>query len=312
LTGDFADFHIESARFKKGSVVGKIQLLVLSLGLIFTACGPRSNSNNLKTNNISQAGILGGTSVAPRTATASKSIVLVELLNSDDKPLTFCTGTLIAPHAVLTAGHCFDSRLIPGVAHFNILFEDIYKPMGSRTLRSGVDFLVHPQYDTESTTPHLYDHDLAVAVFSGSIPSGFNIVALDSDTNANYASKEVLVYGYGRSVDYSGVKGEDPRYTAGVLRRGVMKISANYNKEPDRYYIDPKLSRTHVCQGDSGGPEFYQGKTGLKVIGVNSAAIGNYLPDGLQTCNAPSQAAKVAPAYNWIMQEQKNLSRGVN
>ena len=53
-----------------------------------------------------------------------RGVVMVEMMRGD-YPVAVCTGTVIARNVVLTAAHCFDENLVPGVTslpHFFLLF----------------------------------------------------------------------------------------------------------------------------------------------------------------------------------------------
>ncbi|QDK36981.1 trypsin-like serine protease [Bdellovibrio sp. NC01] len=247
-------------------------------------------------------GIINGQIKTVRDTPASKAVVMIELLNARRGAITFCTATLIGAHTILTASHCFDPMVIPGLAGFRVLFENTYTTAGQREVREGLAFVRNPDYNSKK----VYDHDIAIGVFAGTIPQGFSTVAIDNNINANYSNMLTYAYGYGRTVDYTGAPNENLRYSTGTLYRGVLKIDNFYKETPDRYYTLVDWP-SHLCQGDSGGPQFYDKDGVLKVIGVNSASFGEKLPNGVQSCMGRSQATKVAPFFPWIKKEEKRL-----
>jgi tryptase len=285
--------------------VKSIQWVFVFSLLVCVSCAPESSLNN-EVSTEQSAAILDGTMISTRTTPASRSVVYLEFLKKDGMRQSYCTGTLIAKNIVLTAAHCFDSNLIPDVKSFNVVFSTQVVDFGKRTDRPGIASKSHPDYNTLQRKPRLYDHDIAIAMFKGDLPSGYAPVSIDSDVAADYSNTDVYVYGYGRLYDYTGTPSDYGTGGGGYLRRGVMRVNATYNQTPDRYFIAP-TSKNFVCQGDSGGPEFYNKGSVLKVIGVNSAAIGDYLPNGKQLCRGVSQATKVAPFASWIMNEQKKM-----
>jgi tryptase len=279
------------------------------VGCVFglTACNQRL-AEDLFSDAPFSASIIGGEQIVSRLTPASKSVVLIEFLNSEGVFYGTCTATLVSGHSVLTAAHCFDRRVMGNIHNYNIIFDSVYRGTGDATKRRVVRYKVHPDYNTERDPLYgdrkVYDHDLTVVTFAGELPKGFVPIKMDMDKEADYSNKTVIAYGAGRSVDYTGMPGEDLRYSVGILRRGPIKIDAGYTIKADRYWSSLN-SPTQLCQGDSGGPQFYQEGRNVKLVGVNSASLGKPLPNGRQGCTGPSQAIKVAPFYKWITEQMK-------
>jgi secreted trypsin-like serine protease len=289
--------------------MNSIKILISFCVLCLMGCAPEASFNHsISTDN--DAAIINGIPMEKRNTPASRSVIYIELIKKNKQTAGFCTGTLIGPNTVLTAAHCFDDELLKNFDSFNIVFENKVTNSFSRLYRHGLSFVNHPKYNSERIKKlKYYDHDIAVASFSGQAPKGFAPVKLDSDITANYIGLSTYVYGFGRSLDYTG----DPRTDApqnrgaGTLRRGRMTVGPDFLVKPDRFTTSPN-SPTFVCQGDSGGPQFYNENGVLKIIGVNSAAFGTHLPNGKQSCTGTSQVTKVAPFYGWILTEQKKIS----
>lgn len=282
---------------------------ILCSGIIcaLVACAPKSSFENQVTTSSEETAIIDGTLVTSRSTPAAKSIVYLQLLGKDKTAISYCTGTLIAPRIILTAGHCFDPKLIKGFNGFNVVFANQFANAGAtQVMRKGLASSTHPLYNSLPSTPPLYDHDLAIAIFDGQAPVGYVPATIDTNLNADYSNTSVFVYGFGRLYDYVGNPSDLGRGGSGYLRRGQMKIVADYNRTPDRYFISMK-SPTFLCQGDSGGPQFYNKGNVLKIIGVNSASNGVIFANGSRSCHGESQATKVAPMSPWIMNEQKKL-----
>lgn len=283
-------------------------LFVLGLILQLMACAPTEGPLQSFRSDESPA-ILDGTPVQNRKSPASKSVVLVELLDRKGNPLSLCSGVLISTHTVLTAAHCFDPKVTPGVARFNIIFNEMYRSLGVNfILRQGVGHITHPRYNSIRRSHPIYDHDIAVAAFTGTLPKGFQAADLDSDRHADYAGAKVYSYGFGRFTDFSGRPHEHYTGSSGLLRRGEMRVDRDYKETVDRYFITED-SDTHICSGDSGGPQFFQEASVLKVIGIHSAAWGNRLENGNSTCSGRGQITKVNYFYPWIKAEESKLVR---
>jgi tryptase len=269
--------------------------------MLFVGCGKVPSKRMSDTNGDS---IINGIPVEKRESAASKSVVMVEIMNADNQRLGFCSGTLIESNIVLTAAHCFDLRLFPNMRKFNVLFVNSLRERSPAVARKGVAYSLSASYNSEG----VLDHDIAVLLFQNSAPSGFAPVRIDENVNANYGSKVLFVYGYGRTVDYNGNPNQPEAPNPGVLHRGLMIVDSDYNRYPDRYLT--KLdSETTICQGDSGGPQFFNERNVLKVVGVNSAVFGRELPNGKRSCKSQGQATKVARFAPWIKKEIKGLKK---
>lgn len=278
--------------------------MALLPGLLLTlvACSPDIRSHHAPVI-LDSDSIIGGEEIRERVSDAARSVVVVELTSAGGGTIAFCTGTLIGTNTVLTAGHCFDKEHLPGLAGFNIVFTDKFSAFLNTVKRKGQKWAVHTSYNS---TKKEYDHDIAVGSFAGSLPKGYQPVAYDTDVEADHSDATVYVYGYGRSRDYTGRKGEDPMAYLGQLHRGVMKIDSFYNRHPDRYWTTTEVP-VFICNGDSGGPQFYHENGVLKVLGVNSAVYGPKLPNGHSSCKGIGQATKVAPFADWIQKKRASF-----
>lgn len=274
------------------------------------ACAPETSSHSEVSQKL-ESSIIDGALVTSRATPAAKSVVYLEFFDKNKEVISYCSGALISANFVLTAAHCFDPKVVPNVKGFNVVFENRRIDVGLRKVRQGVDFKVHPRYNSTPSSLPLFDHDIAVAMFRGIVPSEFAPVPIDTDTTANYANENVYVYGYGRVSDYNGDVSDYGSGGSGYLRRGIMKVSSAYTTHEDRYFTNPQ-SPTFLCQGDSGGPQFYDKNKKLRIVGVNSAVWGKALPNGKQTCRGTSQATKVATFSSWILSEQQKMWKQLN
>ncbi|MBC7421453.1 MAG: S1 family peptidase [Bdellovibrio sp.] len=317
---------------------------LLSFGLLIqlTSCAPSLDKSGFSVNEdaLKEMNVIDGEIVIERKTKAARSVIAVELIDKDRKVITYCTGVLIGANTILTAAHCFNDQLVPGVTGFNVVFETRTKFMKEPVRRIGFEYVQHPQFNTATREwvledgkyidPKLHpefktnrvkifaglqnDHDFAVGVFKGSIPQGFETVEIDQDANANYAGKSIYFYGYGRAVDYLDTNGKYDTST-GQLRKGTATIDVDYPNTEDRYFTSRK-SKNSLCQGDSGGPQFFNEGGVLKVIGINSAVsvdedskrVDPSIASGdMISCRGRSQVAKVSAYADWILKVQARL-----
>lgn len=299
-----------------------------SLGIllfIFAGCQNQHHENQKNPG----TAIINGDRLTDESPTFSKSIVALQTFVGDKEFNSECTASLIGPRTILTAAHCFDVSGTKKITSFQVLFETRSMHVQNPRVAEGSAFVVHPQYNTipfdtkiwfdepelwddkeyYATLPS-YDHDIAVATLKSTAPRDYRPLALDYDKKADHSGAKVLVYGFGRFIDYDG-KVEVEADNMGFLLRGELQISNQFLSLPDRYFYQQNSKNQNTCQGDSGGPHILvRAYRTPRIVGITSAGIGKVLENGMQSCyNKKSQATRVAPFAEWIKQEEKNLLR---
>ncbi|SFG42895.1 trypsin-like serine protease [Methylobacterium gossipiicola] len=206
------------------------------------------------------AAVVGG-APAPEAATGA-----VMVLSSKGG---VCTGVVVAPDAILTAGHC----LAPGLAH-----RVHYKGAdGTPVLAEPAAQAVHPGYDAGAITGRRRSVDLALVRLAAPLPAPFAALPL-SDAMPR-AGEAVTVAGYG-----VGTPG-DPR-SSGTYRQARVPVVEPYG--PSRLLVWVKGTKTGACQGDSGGPV-----TDAAGVVAVAAWVGG-------ACGGLSQGVLVGPQRAWI------------
>jgi len=207
----------------------------LVLCLVVLACGSQGEPGSMAS---TSADIVGGSETSALPA--------VGMLVYDGQP--HCTGTLIGPRTVLTAGHC-TSGFSASRMKF-LLGPDVSVPekvLGVAAVRP------HPNYDGDAVT-----NDIGYVALSGDAPIaplGVNPLAMD----ASWVGKSLLFVGYGNNDGYAGTG-------AGIKRAVIMPIS-KVTSGAFEYTTRGK----NTCNGDSGGPAFVKDSLGnYLVAGVTS------------------------------------------
>jgi hypothetical protein len=180
----------------------------------------------------------------------------------------FCTGTLVSPQVVLSAGHCLeDAGGDPAVAAF---FGDDTTSGG---MRIGVIMArTHPGWNGTLQG----GHDLSVSLLA--TPQDVSLVVpMNKMDLAPFVGANYRVVGF-------GIHDRDTRELDGKKRTGLMKIdllgggvNADYLEASD---VDAD-DATAICQGDSGGPGFITVDGVEYLAGTHSYSIsGCFNPSG--------------------------------
>jgi hypothetical protein len=153
-----------------------------------------------------------------------------------------CTGTVIAPHAVLTAAHCVGGTL-PDVA--------IGDPLTTATRFDVIAAFVHPQFD-----PVTLDHDIAIVIVEP--PLGPTPIPIATTLGTLAPGAELRVVGYG--LTSIGDISPPRRRTGASVLDAIESLRLVSHGAPSQ-----------VCEGDSGGPALFDDGTGERVFGVASS-----------------------------------------
>jgi len=184
-----------------------------------------------------------------------------------DRPSFCCTGTLVGPNLVVTAGHCKDCAVDAAV----FVGSDISRP--GKVYRGRV--VQHPQYATE------LHNDLSVIVLTENVVdvAPRRIAPPDVIIKARF----VRAVGFG-TTDASGRRGFGIKRLADVP---IASTGCTGSRDASRYDCDRGLELIAIgpesdsCRGDSGGPIYVRerkpdGSWGdWMVAGATSRAIRN-------------------------------------
>lgn len=182
-----------------------------------------------------------------------------------------CTGVVLAPDAVLTAGHC-----VAGPEALRVHYRDA---QGTPVLVDVAARAVNPGYDAGAIAGRRRSIDLALLRTRDPLPPRFAPATLGAAEAR--AGETLTLAGYGAA------RPGDPRST-GTYRRVEIPVIEPYG--PSRILLWMQGGRgAGACQGDSGGP--VTGPDGA-VLAV-TAWIGG-------RCGGLTQAIRLAPQRDWI------------
>jgi secreted trypsin-like serine protease len=164
---------------------------------------------------------------------------------------SFCSGTVIGPRAILTAGHCLEESGIAPTdmyAYFGTTVGD-----GSSKIRCTAG-QAHPSYYVRQDGAPMYD----VAVLTLSQDAPVVPVQWQRTPLPDIVGKNVTLVGYGVT--------NAQRQTGDGTRR-VVDLAVTQIDDTFIYYGDGQKG---TCQGDSGGPMFLDVNGTLTIVGVTS------------------------------------------
>lgn len=192
----------------------------------------------------------------------------------------FCSGSLIAPHEFLVAGHCtrvFDADPTL-LSQTHVSFDQtVSLTDGAITARNSVDVVgwtTHPDWSTQHNDVGVLDLDPAVDAL-GLTPVDLPSVGfLDRKRDAGeLAGHTFTLSGY-------GINSVDRFFWSPQVN---LTFDGQRESAPDQFRSLTQ-DRLHVvgggCAGDSGAPLFYNGDDRNLIVAVNSTGPGNCVGPG--------------------------------
>jgi len=233
---------------------------VLALAVTSAACGDGTSDETEDHGRSLSAAIIGGASDTSHDAVVSISSA------ADAARSELCSGVLVAPRVVLTAGHCTlglaPADLVVGVGPSASAPAQVLPVASVHTLATF----------TGSRADFLAGRDIGALVLGADAP----VTPLTID-RSDLAGASMLAVGYGPN----GTGEEGARTSGSVDATASCSLLLSFG--------DAMIT---ACHGDSGGPLLAQDDG--RVVGIVSFGAS----DG--SCTPPAYALRVAPYAAWV------------
>jgi secreted trypsin-like serine protease len=228
------------------SLIGLIGAMLLAGcgGGSGTAASP-SPSTPTAAPSIDACGVIGATSIVngASCSTATSRVALLSMRMRNGDRVGACSGTIIAPRAILTAAHCLKGETEVVLVWFG----------AGSDLVEAASFLIHPNYRGTTTTT---EPDVGIVFMKEDLARAPVPVLV---SRAARPGEQAVIAGWGN----------DQNQVADTNRAGVTTLSA-----VGPLYLETQYTTTSssICGGDSGGPLLLQQDGVWSVAAVNSAA----------------------------------------
>ena len=180
-----------------------------------------------------------------------------------------CTGIVVAPDAVLTAGHC-----VAGVSENRVHYRD---DAGRPVLAEVTARVLHPGYDGDAIRGRTRSIDLALLRTRVGLPARFEPAPLSPALPRAGAALTLAGYGAARGND---------RRSIGRYRGAALAVVEPYG--PSRILLWLQARGVGGCNGDSGGPV---------LDGAAVVAVAAWVKDA---CGGLTQGVLLGPQRDWI------------
>ena len=180
-----------------------------------------------------------------------------------------CTGIVVAPDVVLTAGHC-----VAGVAQNRVHYRD---EAGQPVLAEVAARVPHPGYDGDAIRGRTRSIDLALLRTRAALPARFEPASLSAAMPRAGAALTLAGYGAARAND---------RRSIGRYRGAMLSVVEPYG--PSRILLWLEARGAGGCNGDSGGPILDGGAV---------VAVAAWVKDA---CGGLTQGVLLGPQRDWI------------
>lgn len=257
-------------------------------------------------------------------------LIVFDIAYGTPPPLTVpawrCSGALIAPNVILTAGHCTDGAVAARVWFHEIVQGNPEYPFGGATSVEAAEIYTHPNFciGCGNGLPGFATHDVGVIILDepvdmdeyAELPEAGDVDELKNKTDLD-------LVGYGVQEQQHG--GGPPSWTG--LRNRLYAPSEMvsgkfvHSDEFMRITLNPGGGTGGTCFGDSGGPNLLGGTNTVLAVcsygtNYNCAGVGyssrvdiaeilNWINDPSDTAGAPSLRSYSRLSTTWASMKRR-------
>jgi hypothetical protein len=200
-----------------------------------------------------------------------------------------CTGALIAPTIVLTAGHC----ITPNTS-YRVIDYTTQPPR----LITAQKVAAHPQFNMQAMNAHRATADVALLQLPAPVP-GKSPAALGAPRIPVMPGAPFTIAGIGTTASGSDAG-------VGTVRAAGLTVTGNPGTLQIRL-VDPltqnKRTGTGACTGDSGAPVFEDQNGTSLIVGVVSWSTGANNSDG---CGGLTGVTPLTLYRDWILKTARS------
>lgn len=200
-----------------------------------------------------------------------------------------CTGALIAPNIVLTAGHCITSG-----TSYRVIDNSTQPPRLITTLKA----VTHPRFNMQTMLAHRATADVALLQLPSPVPNKAP-APLGTPRIPIAVGSQFTIAGVGVTVS-GGDAG------IGTLRAAGLTVTGQPGTLQMRL-VDPltqnKRAGMGACTGDSGAPVFEDQNGASVIVGVVSWSTGANNSDG---CGGLTGVTPLTLYRDWILQTARS------